>query len=116
MPWWSWLVIWGGLVLLAIGTLGFLTYRIVIKLFSTLKALGELAEKAELLDARSQELAQEPHISAVFADASQKARDWHAILGERRYRRQTRREARVQRGKLLTKADPHQYFTPRKRT
>lgn len=116
MPWWSWVVIWGGLVLLLIGVLGFLTYRIVIKLFSTLGALGELAEKAELLETNAQNLADEAQVSAVFSSASQQAAARRAILSERRFRRQTRREARVQRGKLLVKADPHQFFHRIKRT
>jgi hypothetical protein len=116
MPWWSWIIIWGGLVLLLVGVLAFLTYRIVIKSFKTLEALGDLTEKAELLDARARDIADEPRESAVFSSALQRAEAWHAILGERRFRRQTRRERRVQRGKLLTKADPHQFFHRIKRT
>ena len=103
-------------MLLLIAVLGFLIYRIVIKLFSALRALGELSEKAEMLDSRTQRLADEPFDSAIFDSAYERAAARRAILGERRFRRQTRREVRVQRGKLLVKADPHQFFHRIKRT
>jgi hypothetical protein len=116
MQWWAWLVIWGGLVLVALALFAWLVYRIVTKSIAAFSALGELVEKADLLGARAEEIADEHRLLAIFEDAGDVAADVHAARVRRQYRRQMRREARVLRGKLLVSADPHQYLHLLKRT
>ncbi|WP_308468712.1 hypothetical protein [Rathayibacter soli] len=116
MPWWSWIVIWGCLVLAALATFGWLGYRIVIKFLQALHALGDLASKTEALQSHADELTSEQNGSAVFADAALLDDQHRARQAERRRWRQTRREARVRRGKILVNADPQQFSHLVKRT
>jgi hypothetical protein len=116
MPWWSWLVIWGSLGLLALAALAFLGYRIVIKFMAVFSALGDLADKTALLDAQTDALVNDRVPSAVFADPVELARARRAQKARRAHRRQLRREARVLRGKIIVKADPHQFSHLLKRT
>ena len=69
MPWWSWILIWGALVLALIGVLAWLSFRLFTKAGSALVALGDLAEKASALEAVVDEVADrfEP---AALADAT----------------------------------------------
>lgn len=111
MPWWSWILIWTGLVLVLLGVLALCAWW----LFGKAKALGvELERLNELLaefEARADALvaAAEPSTSAIL-----RGRD--AVAAERRSlrrvidrRKDERRAARLERGKLLTTADPMQY-------
>jgi hypothetical protein len=116
MPWWSWIVIWSSLGLLAAATLVLLGYRIVMKVMTMFSALGDLADKTELLEAQTDALINEQARSAVFADPAELASVRRAQKTERRRRRQMRRELRVLRGKIMVKADPHQFSHLLKRT
>jgi hypothetical protein len=109
MPFWSWIVIWGGLVLILLAMLGFFGYRLFVKLMRAFDALGELSEKTAMLDAASEKLAEEHFSPAVFADAAELSRSHRAAKAARRRRREARREKRVLRGRILVKADPQQY-------
>jgi flagellar biosynthesis/type III secretory pathway M-ring protein FliF/YscJ len=110
MPWWSWLVIGVVLVLALLGMIAWLGYRLFVKAMTTLAALGDLAEKTELLSSRFDD---EPHEAAFHPAALGPAREYAQRWEERRARnatiRHTRREARVRRGKLLVSADPSRF-------
>jgi uncharacterized membrane protein YccC len=116
MPWWSWVVIWVVLVLALLGMLALFGFRLFRKLVATFDELGALADKAELLQLRSEELREERFQPAVFADAGalRAARDQN--LADRERRRQARRDSLVKRGKLLVKADPQQFSHLTRRT
>lgn len=109
MPWWSWLVIWVVLVVALLGMLVFFGYRLFVKAMTTLSALGDLTEKADVLSRRLDTEPDEPFHAAALRPAREYAEAW----AERRARnatiRHTRREARIRRGKLLVSADPRRF-------
>jgi hypothetical protein len=116
MPWWSWIVIWGVLVLALLGMLAFFAVRLFRKVMAAASELGDLTAKAEVLSRRAEELSDPSFHSAVFADAG----DVYAVRAEERagraYVRQARGDARVRRGKLLTSANPAQFSHLNQRT
>jgi flagellar biosynthesis/type III secretory pathway M-ring protein FliF/YscJ len=116
MPWWSWVVIWVVLVLALLGMLALFGIRLFRKVMAALAELGELADKTELLHARSEELRDERFHPAVFEDAGALRAAREQDLADRERRRQARRDSLVKRGKLLVKADPQQFSHLTRRT
>lgn len=109
MPWWSWLVIWGVLVAALLALLVWQGIRLFKKLMGAFTELGELADKTSILQQRADELTERRFEPAVFADASRLSHERDLTRTQRSEERQLKREARVQHGRLLTKADPHQF-------
>lgn len=109
MPWWSWLVIWGVLVLALLGMLAFFAVRLFRKLMAAAAEVTALAEKAQVLSQRADELREVPFRAAVFQDADELRAGREQALADRAVARQARRDARVRRGKLLVNADPTQF-------
>lgn len=116
MPWWSWIVVWGSLALCALAVFVWLGYRIVIKAVAVLRGLGDLADKADLLHTRTEEIVAAHGPSAVFTDPRQIAEQRNIERAARAHWRQTRREARVRQGKILVNADPQRLSHLLKRT
>jgi len=106
MPWWSWVVIWGGLVLALLAMLVLFAIWLFRKAMTTAAALEDLAAKTELLSDRADELRPEPMPSSVFDGTTGPAQR----VAERRERRaearQRRRDSRIRQARLLAKADP----------
>ncbi|MDN4615341.1 hypothetical protein P5G50_12875 [Leifsonia sp. F6_8S_P_1B] len=115
MPWWSWLLIWTVLVLGLLGMLGFFAWWLFRKLMAAADEASALFEKTEVLSRRAEELADDFH-PAVFADATHLGAERTQAKTERARARQARRDARVLRGKLLVRADPHRIAIPTRRT
>jgi flagellar biosynthesis/type III secretory pathway M-ring protein FliF/YscJ len=110
MPWWSWLVIWVLLVLALLGMVAWLGYRLFVKAMATLHALGELAEKTELLSELSEDRQEEPAFRpAALGPVREYAQNWQARRARNATIRHTHREARIRRGKLLVSADPSRF-------
>ncbi|NNC10451.1 hypothetical protein HII28_00930 [Planctomonas sp. JC2975] len=109
MPWWSWVVIWVVLVLALLGMVGYLGYRLFVKAMTTLRALGELTEKSDLLSARFDETAEPAFHPAVLGPVREYAGLWEARRARIATIRHTRREVRIRRGKLLVSADPSRF-------
>ncbi|GAB3796446.1 hypothetical protein GCM10028798_06410 [Humibacter antri] len=110
MPWWSWLVIWAVLVLALLGMFGLFGYRLFVKAMATMGALGDLAEKTDVLSSRAGEGAGEAAFRpAVLGPAREYAQRWDERRARNATIRHTRREARVRRGKLLVSADPSRF-------
>jgi hypothetical protein len=109
MPWWSWLVIWGVLVLSLLGMLALFAVWLFRKLMATGAEVSDLAEKAEILSRRAEELRDPPFHASVFDDASVLRGERELAKAGRATARQARSDARVRRGKLLTSADPSQF-------
>jgi hypothetical protein len=108
MPWWSWILIWGGLVLALLAMLALLSWWLFRKAVGVMDELGQLAEKTELLGRMSDELAAADapeFVPAAVRDRGEVAAEHHARVQERAMRRQTRREKRITRGRMLTRAD-----------
>jgi hypothetical protein len=109
MQWWSWLVIWGVLVLGLLGMLALFAVWLFRKLMAAGAELSDLADKAQILSRRAEELRDPPFHAAVFDDASALRDERELAKAERANARQARRDARVRRGKLLISADPSQF-------
>ncbi|UAJ77836.1 hypothetical protein IT072_11015 [Leifsonia sp. ZF2019] len=116
MPWWSWLLIWTGLVLGLIGMLAYFAWSLFRKVVAAAKEAGALIEKAEVLQVRADELKEEAFHSAVFADAAELRAGREQSRADKEFARQARRDARVRRGKLLVKADPSRFEHVTRRT
>lgn len=112
MPWWSWTLIWGGLVLALLGMLAAMGWWLFRKGMTAFTALGELADRLELLDAATDEVAPAPFTPAVLRDPAE-VRAEHRLRTElRAERRRLRRKHRLARGKLLVTADLRQRTFP----
>ncbi len=109
MPWWSWILIWTGLVLGLLGMLAWFGYVLFRKAMRTADALERLGDQvAELGD--QPEAPSEPRFRpAVFEDRAEVRLDFELTRAERLRRRQLRRDRLVTRGKLLQ----HAPFTQR---
>lgn len=116
MPWWSWILIWAGLVLLLLGVIAAFAWMLFRKFLVMLAALGALAACTEVL------------ARATSADRPQRAQpallqDPHSVSERRELERDkrqaridARRELRVMRGKLLLRADYRDFLHLIKRT
>lgn len=116
MPWWSWLIIWGVLVVALLALLVWQGIRLFRKFMAAVQALGELAEKASVLEQRVENLGERRFQAAAFQSAARLSWERRQQAAGRADRRQAHRDARVQRGRLITKADPRQFSHLTKRT
>jgi hypothetical protein len=116
MPWWGWLLIWTGLVLILLGMLAWFAVTLFRKLMNLADAVGSLGDLVGGLDPSTAENAQPSHRPAIFADWSELARTVDLRRTERERRRQERRDRWIVRGKLLQNSPIVRPDTPRKRT
>lgn len=116
MPWWSWFIIWGVLVAALLVLLVWQAIVLFRKFMAAVHALGELAEKAAVLEQRADTLGEHRFQAAAFQSAARLSWERRNDAARRADRRRAHREARVQRGKLITKADPRQFSHLVKRT
>ncbi|MES2094984.1 MAG: hypothetical protein V4531_14420 [Actinomycetota bacterium] len=105
MPWWSWLVIWTGLVLALLAVIVFSAWRLFRKVVAVFDELGILAGKAELLDAATTEFDGQGAELAILQKPA-------TVLAVRRHEREAaalrkdaRHTARLTRGRALTRFD-----------
>ncbi|RRJ87168.1 hypothetical protein EG850_04920 [Gulosibacter macacae] len=111
MPWWSWVLIWTGLVvlLLAVLVLG------AIWLYRKAMAASAEFDRLEQVQAEFASLAEQrvtpyqPRKIALLRDLDDVQRERDARAERRDERRELRREAKLARAHALTHADPHQY-------
>jgi hypothetical protein len=105
MPWWSWVLIWGGLLLALLGMLALLGWWLFKKGMTAFRAMGELTSKLEVLDAASAEVSPWHFTPAMLREYDEVVAA-HATLADLRAdRKQFRRDRRLARGKLLVTAD-----------
>ena len=105
MPWWSWVLIWTGLVLLLLGVLAACGWMVFKKAMTAARALGELMDKAELLNAASEELKQERFVPSILKPIDEVSADRNRRQERSADRKERRRENRLERGRLLTSAE-----------
>ncbi|KQW05756.1 hypothetical protein ASC66_12400 [Leifsonia sp. Root4] len=104
MPWWSWWLIWGGLIL---GLLGMLAYFAVVLFRKTMAAAEELSalgDALSVLDAQLDDLAPGRTPSAVFQPSAELAVVVQQNRVVRAEKRQSNRDKRIARGKLLVRS------------
>ena len=102
MPWWSWLLIWSGLVFILLAVLSWFAVALYRKSLGTLRALEALSDQVSAVDLDLPPYSV-PFTPAVFADAAVLFQNVEQRRGDRVHRRQLRRDARILRGKLLHK-------------
>lgn len=111
MPWWSWVLIWVGLVLILLSVLGTLGYWLFKK---AVLLQGELASLEVLLEAfekRAQTLVSftPPRSNAIVRGLREVQVERGALREALDETKEQRREQRLQRGRDLTTADPSQF-------
>jgi hypothetical protein len=104
MPWWSWIVLWGALVLGALALLAWIAFRLFHKLMAALRALGDLGDQVSRLGDNTQALAPERRTPAIFGNRDALARAVATEREARAHARQLRRDALIKKGKLLHSA------------
>lgn len=111
MPWWSWLLIWTGLVLVLLAVLAVSAWWLFRKLIALQSELSNLGELLEQLQARAEELVApyQPRRIAILRGLSEVETERRLLLDERAQRRLARREARLARARLLITADPMRF-------
>ena len=101
MPWWSWILIWTALVLGLLGMLAFFAVSLFRKLMRAMDALVTLGDQVSALDTNISELQAPSLRPAIFEDKNVLAYQYEINRYARAERRQRRRDALVNRGKLL---------------
>jgi hypothetical protein len=114
MAWWAWLIIWTVLVLGLLAMLAGLGYRLFVKARGALRELDALGEKISRLTENVEHLAEQPTDRAIAVGYAETARRHDRHMELRAELKQSRREARVARGKLLI--NPPTVPTLRKQT
>lgn len=111
MPWWSWVLIWVGLVLVLLATLALIALWLYRKLMALLAEFERLSEVQEELVARAEALVApyEARQPAVARDRAQVERERRTIAARRAERKERRRDERLAHARRITTADPMQY-------
>lgn len=111
MPWWSWVLIWTGLVLVLLATLAILGVHLYRKAMALMAEVGRLsdlqAQLAEQADAVVKPY--EPVPNAIVRGQAQVELERRGLRAIRYARSAQRREARIAHARELTTADPMQY-------
>ena len=102
MPWWSWLLIWSGLLSILLAVLGWFAVALYRKSLGTLRAVEALSDQVSAVD-MGLPPDSVPFTPAVFADSAVLFHTVERRRGDQAHRRQLRRDARILRGKLLHK-------------
>lgn len=112
MPWWSWVVIWAGLVVLLLVVLALVAWRVLRKAQAAMAELDRWERIREEYAASAEELVPEFHAraSALLRDFDSVVAERDAHIAERDARRERRREARLSRARRLIRADPFDYI------
>lgn len=112
MPWWSWVLIWGGLIALLIALLIVGAIWLLRKLETVVAELDRLEEITtqlrQQLEANPIPRAQ-PNRLALLRDYAAVRADRKAYLQERSERRAARHEAKLRRARNLLETDPNRY-------
>lgn len=106
MPWWSWIVIWVGLVVAMLAMFVLLGWWLVKKGVLILKELDDLMAKAEAISANAEELRAEPTVNALLRDYDDVVAEQHKQRADRATRKDMHRRERIRRGKLLIRFTP----------
>jgi hypothetical protein len=106
MPWWSWLLIWGGLVLALLALLAVFAWLLFRKFLVLTDELGALAEKTAILGTADTEAVLPRHELAVFADFREVRARREQHVRRAREARRLRRLRRLERARAITSVDP----------
>jgi hypothetical protein len=102
MHWWSWVLIWLALAILLIATLAYSGWRLFRKGVAVVDELERLTDKIDLLQRNVDELSLEAPRNAILDGYPAVATRRDREKDRRATMRQLRRDARMQRGRLIT--------------
>lgn len=112
LAWWTWPLLWGGLTLILIAVIvvsAIALFRKSLVLADDLATLAEtsaaLAEVDELLEARANEPRPRPAMIADHDEVRARRHERRRLASDRRH---SRRQARLQRAKMITTVDATQ--------
>lgn len=110
IAWWGWVLIWGGLVLALVATLALVGWRLVRRFLAVVSDFFALTEKVAILDGVLPE-ANDRSLNAVLEESAVVRRQFDARMLHRANRKLARRQARIQRAKMITTAvvDPKEW-------
>ncbi|GAB3606606.1 hypothetical protein GCM10027413_20150 [Conyzicola nivalis] len=103
IPWWGWLLIWSGLVIALLAVVALLGWRLVKRFFALLDDVFVVTEKLSILDGVAAETEARP-MNAILREGDEVRATTGARMARRAERKHARRQARIQRGKMLTTA------------
>jgi hypothetical protein len=101
VTWWSWILIWLGLAVLAVGVLVLFALSYWRKGRVLLRQIDELTAKLDSLQPDDAESVEARPPSSLFADRDDVRRSHESRRDARRDRAEDRRSARIERGRLL---------------
>jgi len=104
MPWWSWVLIWVGLVLALVAVLVLGAIWLWRKLMRLADDLGTLADQAAVLEQVTDE-APPRSVPAVLRDIEQVRRERSVRVARRYERKRVRRQRRLERARRITRLD-----------
>ena len=103
IPWWGWLLIWTGLVIALIAMVALFAWRLVRRFFRVLEDFFGLTDKLSILDGVAAETEARP-MNAILREGDEVRATTGARMARRADLKHARRQARIQRGKMLTTA------------
>ena len=103
IAWWGWVLIWLGLVLGLLAVVALLGWRLVKRFLGLMDDFVSLAERAAILDGVAADPEKRP-LNAVLREHAEVRATTAARMSRRADRKHARRQARIQRGKMLTTA------------
>jgi hypothetical protein len=106
MPWWSWIVIWVGLVVLMLVMFVLLGWWLARKGMLVISELDDLMAKADALAATAEELRPDPRVNALLRDYDEVAAEHQRRRADRATVKDQHRRERIRRGKLLIRSTP----------
>lgn len=104
IAWWGWVLIWTGLVLALLALVAFFAWRHIRRFFALLEDFFALTEKLSILDAATGD-DDARRVNAILEQSGVVRSEFGERMDRRRSMRQARRQARIQRGKIITTAD-----------
>lgn len=114
IQWWGWLLIWAGLVIALLAMLGLFAWNLVRRLLRLLEDFVALTDTVSILDGATAPDGQRP-LNAVLEESEVVRARFSARMQHRADRKAARRQARIQRAKMITTADiklkewPHEH-------
>ena len=114
IEWWGWLAIWTGLVIALIAMIALFAWRLVRRFFGVLEDFFTLTDKLSILDGIEGSDGERP-LNAVLEESAVVRERFAQRMRHRADRKAARRQARIQRAKMITTADinlkewPHEH-------
>lgn len=114
IEWWGWLLIWTGLVIALIAMVALFAWRLVRHFFRVLEDFFGLTDKLSILDGVESPDGERP-LNAVLEESAVVRERFAQRMRRRADRKAVRRQARIQRAKMITTADiklkewPHEH-------